>query len=93
MNCGTGHGALHLQRALGGARSGGAATHAAAGTAGTAGRAHVPGGRDHPGVTARAGPLMADPLDFTDRYNTPLDPQNEVLYQAWLRDQSQENRT
>jgi|KBSMisStaDraftv2_1062788.scaffolds.fasta_scaffold164462_2 hypothetical protein len=32
---------------------------------------------------------MADPLDFTDRYNTPLDPQNEVLYQAWLRDQSQ----
>ena|SRR5712671_6209735 len=32
--------------------------------------------------------MMADDLDFTDQYNTPLAPQQEQQFQAWMKTQS-----
>jgi hypothetical protein len=33
---------------------------------------------------------MADPLDMTGAYNTPLPPGTEAFFQSWLRDQGQQ---
>jgi len=48
---------------------------------------------------ALAGPLMpqiqpgplADPMDFSGRYNTALSPQDEAAFQQWLRALSAKN--
>ena len=32
--------------------------------------------------------MSGDPLDFTDRYNTVLNPEQEQQYQQWLQLQS-----